>query len=173
MTASTVYTPVSLDVAHGLALEEDAARSAPPPTARQRYTALLRDLAAFMDEHEEFPEPYVHPDGMLHFTCGGGPGTRETLAALRRALGGKWTKDARDDGYIEIKGEWHGRRVLLSASREAVCRKVVTGTREVTEIVKDPAKLAEVPEIEVTRTEDIIEWVCEPVTAPARAAVAA
>jgi len=169
----TAITPAERDIAHGLALEEDAARTGPPLTARQRYTALLRDLAAFMDEHEEFPEPYVHPGGELHFTCGGRPGARETLAGIRRALGGKWAKDARGDGYIEIRGQWRGHRVQLSASREAVCRKVVTGTREVTEIVKDPEKLAEVPDIEVTRIEDVVEWVCEPITAPAGTDVAA
>lgn len=133
---------------------------------RQRYTALLRDVAAFMDEHEEFPEPYVHPGGELHFCFSG----RETLAAVRRALGGEeWVKDAREGGgggYFELRGKWRGVTVRLSAARDAVCTRVVTGTEdcEVEEIVT-PAVTRK-----VTKPVDIVEWVCEPVTAPAAAA---
>lgn len=47
-------------------------------------------------------------------------------------------------------------------SRDAVCERVVTGTREVTEEVPDPDALASVPKVTVTKTVEDVEWVCKP-----------
>lgn len=159
----------------GFTPAEEDIRERREKNQRERYINLLKDLIGLLDGHPEFPEPYVNPDGRLHFTFHGN-GARERLAAVMRTLRGGWTKnpvETEDSSYFECKGEWRGYAVILSTSRSTVCKRVVKGTREVTEKIKDPEKLAEVPEIEVTRTEDIVEWVCEPITKPEAASAPA
>lgn len=51
-------------------------------------------------------------------------------------------------------------KVVVYTARENVCRKVVTGTREVTSTVRDPELLEQVPLVEVTETVEDVEWVC-------------
>ena len=46
-------------------------------------------------------------------------------------------------------------------NRANVCERVVTGTRTITETVRDPALVDAVPLVEVTREEEIVEWVCD------------
>lgn len=154
---------------------------AAPPAAlsaqeRQRaaYTDMLRDLAAHLGAHPVIlPEPYRIGGREVHFNFLHGDDPRGALAAAARTFAPctweKRTRDYKEGGtsYFEMSAEWHGWRIEMTAFRDAVCKRVVTGTREVTETVKDPDRLAEVPEVEVTRTEEIIEWVCEPVMAPA------
>ena len=103
----------------------------------------------------------------MHFLRG--TEERECLAATARALPCAWRKDVRGGEYAEyfdLYGEIGGLKIKLTAYRDTVCKRVVTGTREVTEVVKDPAKLAEVPEVEVTRTEEVIEWDCGTLLGP-------
>lgn len=54
-----------------------------------------------------------------------------------------------------------GFTIQLYGERDAVCRRVVTGTRQVEE--PDPELVKTLPT--VTRDEEIVEWICEPVTA--------
>jgi hypothetical protein len=139
-----------------------------PPTERERYITLLGALADLMREHPEIPQPYTRGNGQVHFIVFS-KDALEIIAVIRRAIGGKWDKKPRENDsgdYYDFIGGWHGFEVEISTYRETVCTRVVTGTREVTEMVKDPAKLAEVPEIEVTRTEDVIEWDCGSLLAP-------
>lgn len=136
-----------------------------PPSERQRYLALLADLASLMQKHPWVPEPYVHSTSSVQFCIFSGD-ARQHAAELRRLIGGTWDKSPSGEGYFHFDGSWHGFTVTISVYREAVCRRVVTGEREVTETVKDPEALAAVPEIEVTRTETVYEWVCEPLLAP-------
>jgi hypothetical protein len=60
----------------------------------------------------------------------------------------------------------HGLKVKVTTYRDAVCERVVTGTREVTREVRDPDALAAVPTTTVTETVEDVEWVCAPLTAP-------
>jgi hypothetical protein len=136
------------------------------PTERERYRALLRDLDRILGEHPEIPQPRI--DGSIRFGIWVGD-VPQLVAAIRRAIGGKWDKRPRDNeygAYFDYVTEWHGFPVAVVTSRDEVCRKVVTGTRTVTRTVPDPEALAKVPMVEVTEDVEDFEWVCEPVLAP-------
>jgi hypothetical protein len=137
------------------------------PEARADYAALLVDVAGILRQHPEIPRPHIYHDS-VHYNIFGA-GAAETLAAARRAIPCTWAKGTSESGgnsYFNLEGQWHGFPVVLTTSRDVVCRRVVKGTREVTKKVPDPAALAAVPEIEVTETVEDIEWICEPVTRP-------
>lgn len=143
------------------------------PDERQRYVTLLADLARILREHPGIPKPDIYTDEIRFAVFGSD--AREIIAAARRAIGGTWAKQPRENQYgtyLDYTREWHGFPVRLTTARDEVCRKVVTGTREVTRKVPDPEALAKVPEIEVTETEEISEWVCEPLLAPRTAELA-
>ena len=96
-----------------------------------------------------------------------GDDNKAGMAAAARALRGPWVKTG-DGTYFDLSGRVAGLSVRLCAYRDQVCTKVVTGTREVTKMVKDPAALASVPEIEVTETVEDVEWQCSPLLASRR-----
>jgi hypothetical protein len=140
---------------------------------RAAYVAGLRVLARILENHPEVPLPFAGTGTplTLHFLTGSGD--REKMAAAARALPCQWVKGTRDYGdlggaYFDLSGDLAGLRVQLTAAREDVCERIVTGTREVTEMVKDPVLLDAVPLTEVTRTVEDVEWRCRPVTAPAK-----
>lgn len=135
------------------------------PTAAD-LGAGLRKLAALV---ESFDDTYVQAI-RLHYCLNGilvPLESGEALAHLvRRAVqhGATATKD--------IGGKYAGAHLSFGcvglrawADREQICRRVVTGTREVTETVPDPDLLALVPTIEQTRIVEDVEWVCEPLLA--------
>lgn len=139
---------------------------------RAGYIDGLRCLADILEDDDAVPLPY-HGDGTAITISAflNAPDPRAALAAAARAFRGMtWRKDVRESeygDYFDLEGELHGLKLVLTAYRDAVCERVVTGTREVTEMVKDPEALAAVPEVEVTRTVETVEWVCGSVLAPA------
>lgn len=90
----------------------------------------------------------------------GDPEKQRTLAVqIIRAIGGHW--DKADKGFFHFTHQVAPGVILeVIVEREAVCRRVVTGTREVTRTI--PAIEAQ-PEREVTETVEDVEWECEPV----------
>jgi hypothetical protein len=138
------------------------------PTERERYIEGLRGLAAVLEQNEDIPLPYAGTgtDIGINFLSGDDP--RGAMAAAARAFPCKWDKQVwgQKEAYFDLKGQLGALRVSLTAYREVVCKRAVVGTREVTEKVKDPEKLAEVPEIEVTREEEIVEYDCGSLLAP-------
>jgi len=158
------------------AISPEKAAGAPDDEATRRaaYVAGLRVLAGILENHPEVPLPFHGSASPLTFHFLAGNGDRERMAAAARALPCTWRKGARDYGelggaYFDLAGDLAGLKVQLTAAREDVCEKVVTGKREVTEMVKDPVLLAAVPLTEVTREVEEVEWRCRPVTAPAKA----
>jgi hypothetical protein len=134
-------------------------------TEQERQADGLRVIASVLDLNPGMPGLLQATPLMFVFW---GDDAREQMAAAARAFPCKWQKKVIDREYgsfFYLDGQIGGIEISLSAPRDAVCRRVVTGTREVTETVKDPAKLAEVPEVEVTRTEETVEWICEPLLA--------
>lgn len=94
----------------------------------------------------------------------------QALADAARAFPCSFTKSTSGEGgkWFDLLGRLGGPGglgVQLSAYREAVCTRVVTGTREVTKKVKDPDLLERVPEVEVTETVEDVEWRCHPLLA--------
>jgi hypothetical protein len=144
-----------------------------PSNHRADYVKGLRALADILEASPEVPLPYtgsvseIAINAFLH-----SKDPRAAIVATVRAFTGvAWDKETRDgkgsdDSYFDMLGSLHGLRLRLTSYRDAVCERVVTGTREVTETVKDPAKLAEVPEIEVTKTVEEVEWRCAPILKP-------
>lgn len=159
-------TAISPETATG-APDDEAAR-------RARYAAGLRVLAGILENHPEVPLPFHGSVSPLTFHFLAGNGDRERMAAAARALPCKWAKGTRDYGelggaYFDLSGDLAGLKVQLTAAREDVCERIVTGTRPVTELVKDPVLLDAVPLTEVTRQVEDVTWRCRPVLAPARA----
>jgi len=85
-----------------------------------------------------------------------GPEQRETMRALRKAIGGKWEKGGHGSRF-ELTREWGEGEVTISleieGERENICQRIVTGTRvrEIPEVEYQPARTEEVEEV---------EWVC-------------
>jgi hypothetical protein len=149
-------------------------------TRRAAYIAGLRALAGKLEASPgEVPLPSAGRLEPLafHFLAGDDP--RTAMAAAARAIGGTWDKNVRDYGdaggssYFDLTTSIHGLRIIMTAYRDAVCEKVITGTHDVTEVVPDPELLAAVPLIKVTRPVDEVQWVCGPVMAAAAGATAA
>lgn len=86
------------------------------------------------------------------------------FARAAKASGHTVSKDI-DERWHNLDIDVAGIKIKVLAYREEVCDRVVTGTETVTKTVKDPARLAEVPEIEVTETVETVEWVCRPILA--------
>lgn len=139
---------------------------------RAGYTAGLRALADLLDTHPEVPLPY---DGSavpltIHHLYARDPErtVREEFQATLRALPGR--KDKAPDGtYFDVEFELHGLKLTVTAFRDDVCERVVTGTREVTREVPDPDALAAVPTTTITETVEDVTWECRPLLAPAEA----
>lgn len=110
-------------------------------TRRAEFCQSLRDFATFLEQHPDVPQP---KHVMINFF----PDDREALAAIARAA--SWTKDY-TDSWFSLRREFGGDLVFdVTIERQAICRKVATGTRIV------EAKPA-VPE----HTEETFEWVCD------------
>jgi hypothetical protein len=146
---------------------------------RAAYIKGLRTLASALEDHPEIPLPYEGTGTRLTFNdflTGDDP--RAAMAETARLLPCTWSKqfwgseDEPSNSYFSLVGEIAGLKVELISFRNAVCERVVTGTREVTEKVKDPAALAEVPEVEVTRTVEDYVWDCGTLLGPRPAVTA-
>ena len=131
---------------------------------RAEYTKGLRALADLLDANPDLDLPWEgsHPQyGTLSVITLADEGAAQ-IAAWAKALPGTKKKEVRDTHFY-LKGSLHGLHMRVIANRDQVCRRVVTGTREVTEEVPDPEALASVPTVTVTKTVEDVEWVCEPI----------
>lgn len=159
-------------------LEEHANRVAPaeevakPESARAAYIRGLREIADWLAEHPEVPLPY-HA-GYTHKGAGVGPvlrvyamhehdgrTEREIIRDSARAMGhaNKGVSIGEDPDFV-VWRQFGGIAFMVQATREEVCERVVTGTREVTVKERDPKALAAVPMVEVTKTVEDVEWIC-------------
>lgn len=137
-------------------------------TARAEYIAGLRALADLMEAQPGLPIPDGGADG--EFAWNVWPhavaDVPARVAELRRMLPGPASKnDPTENGgdgyaakYYELTVPLRGVRLVISTYRDAVCERVVTGTREVTKTVPVQTE-------EVTVTEDVVEWRCKPLIA--------
>lgn len=80
---------------------------------------------------------------------------RAVANTIRRAIGGEWTKGGSGSAF------WLSRKtddldLTIFCNREQVCRRVVTGTEEVT-----------LPAVEArperTEVREVVEWQCDPI----------
>lgn len=139
---------------------------------RAGYTAGLRALADILDQHPEIPLPYEGRLGTISWPVY--DGGAERLAAIARVvIPGRREKDTSLDGYFKVIGKLHGLSLEVWSTRQLVCERIVTGTREVTREVPDPEALAAVPTVTVTETVEDVTWECAPLLAGEAEAVPA
>lgn len=129
---------------------------------RAAVVAGYRMLADLLEQHPELPIPYHGPASgtelriyMLH-------SNRSAFVEAVRALPGRLDKSVANDTYV-VTAQLEGIAVEVVAYRDKVCKRVVTGTREVTKTIPDPD--VEVPVVEVTEVVEDVEWVCTPLLA--------
>lgn len=131
---------------------------------RAEYVAGLRRIADALEADPSLPLPYEGASGDMGrlsvFTS-----TREELQAWSRVMDGVKRKDVDNDAHygFRLLGAAAGVNLIVYADRQEVCRRVVTGTREVTRTVPDLS--VQVPMVEVTETVEDVDWICEPLLA--------
>lgn len=136
---------------------EIAERAAVDP--RVEWLDSLRQIADWLAEHPEVPQPYHLIGSELYIYLHGGD-SRTKLAAIARAFG---NADKRVDGSrFGVARRFGAITLIASAAREEVCERVVIGTREVTEDKPDPAAVAALPKVPVTTVVEDVRWVCPP-----------
>jgi hypothetical protein len=82
-----------------------------------------------------------------------GPGAKQVMAILRKVFSpGRWDKRT-DSYYFALKREVNGLNIEIKAYRDAVCQRVVVGTKTVIHkaVEARPETVEEVEEV---------EWVC-------------
>lgn len=139
-------------------------------TERADYIAGLRALADLLESTPELPLP-TEPSAFewqIGYKYPTNEAKRAGLAEIARLIPGRFDKNdpAESDynaKYFELTGRLAGILVRIWAERDAVCRRVVTGTRQVTEMVPAP----DAPLVAVTKTVEDVEWRCEPLLAEA------
>jgi hypothetical protein len=116
----------------------DASLSTQEADRRAAFIRSLRDAAQFLEDHPAVKAPrYVTMNVFVN--------TRDEIADQARAA--SWLKDYNDTWFNLRRQFGEDLSIEINASRETVCRKVVTGTRVV------PAR----PECVV----DVYEWECD------------
>jgi plasmid stabilization system protein ParE len=120
--------------------------------------AGFRRAADLIEAHPELARPAVLADGDLRwwlysYECP--DGVPAMVAAIRRAVGGKWDK-AETPGIGEPEMTFSRKGYAITVKREAVCVRRVVGTETVTLPAVEAA-----PERTVDR--EIVEWDCEPI----------
>jgi hypothetical protein len=137
---------------------------------RAGYIEGLRMLADALERHPDLPLPVqgvVVPVTWTFWSSAGDPKAAMALAAM--ALPARpWRKEYRDEddpllAKLDMLGTLGTLRVRLTAYRDSVCTKVVTGSHEVTEEVPDPEALARVALTTVTRVVEDVTWDCHPI----------
>lgn len=128
-------------------------------------TSNLRAIAELLDDVELPHEPYITNSVtgvvtahwyLMHDTDE--PGQKSAAAAIIRTVGGHWDKTDRYDGQIAWQQERDGVVFHVAVTREAVCERVVTGTKKITV----PAVEAQPERVE---TVEDVEWRCMPLLA--------
>lgn len=81
----------------------------------------------------------------------------EEIRKYIQAIGGNWIKKADNDTY-DIVREFPGSDIglLLYASHEAICKRIVKGTVRVPEQVIEATEARVIP----AHDEELVEWVC-------------
>lgn len=109
----------------------------------------LRDLADFMEEHEDLTSGYIQPFSLYLFA-----GDVKDMAEKGRMLGASKKDEA--GGYYSLNKSFGVHSVSLNILRDKICAKVQVGTKTVSQ--PDPELLKDVPLVEVE--EPVYEWTC-------------
>ena len=133
-----------------------------PKGEREQYIAGLRALASALEVDETLPLPQSEISWPVQIYdenyAADDDAVKVILAKIARLMDGPVRKDYKDDEYFRMRGTIGGLQIRPWAMREQVCRKVVKGTKEVTEKVATQFET-------VTTTVDDVEWECSPLLA--------
>lgn len=132
-----------------------------PSTDRERTVRHLRDLANFLERHDEIQAPhpfssevYSNPYYKANpFTFW--PESAEAAAEIVKAIGGHWEKSIiMDDQYMQFRGTFSDDAIFVDVmvSRELVCTPKVVGKKT----VKKPVSTTVYEDVEV----DEVEYEC-------------
>lgn len=127
------------------------------PTDRDKYTNGLRMLADFLDENQDFNLPHMGCDEysrVLWFEYGND--AKYKIKAMARNLPGKIEKSYSESDF-NLTGKLDGLHYKIFAKREAICERIVTGTKM--EIMKVP--IGEVEYEYVEKEVEIVDWICD------------
>jgi hypothetical protein len=127
-----------------------------PEVAREQYIAGLRALADALDADETLPLP-ISEIAWPVWGYEGDEAAAATLAKIARLMDGPVRKKYDDDFFL-LFGTIRGLPIRPWAMRDMVCRKVVKGTKEITENIPTGFET-------ITKTVEDVEWVCEPLLA--------
>lgn len=131
-----------------------------PTERRAEYVAGLRALADMLETNPHLRLPLAETFTVF---CA----DKDALHAWLRVIPGTKAKRPNDSTGHMIVGQPrgvfgpHGFHAWIK--RDEVCTRVVTGTREVVEMVPAPGA----PMVEVRKTVEDVEWICEPLLAEA------
>lgn len=108
----------------------------------------LRELADFIEDHPELPitQPYLT---LTFWIWSEGEEGKRKAAIAARAFGN--AQKIHGGGYLDIRKKFGPIAVDFTVSRDAVCRRIVTGTKVT------PAETRVIPE----RVEETVEWICD------------
>lgn len=122
---------------------------------RAEYVSGLRAIADILDANPALPLPYPGASDYAPFSwyVTSGKEQKATAAAIVRAIGGRWDKDATHPNLFVISTRLRGLLVDVTADRDQVCTRRIVGSQTV--IKKIPTAFEE-REIK----QDIIEWDC-------------
>lgn len=135
-------------------------------TDRAAYISGARKFLDILEAHEEIPVPYfghspLYCRATIHFLFG--DGSKARMAAAARAFPGPLEKGVTAGTYFDLRGNIDGFYYELTAYRDEVCERVVTGVETVTRRIPDPS--VTVPTVEVTDEVETVEWRCGPILA--------
>lgn len=121
----------------------------------------IRALADFIEAHPDLGTYYPS----MFNVWGWNEADQKAWLARAAVAFGACTKETAGESFFLRKDFGHGVFLDANTFREQVCERVVT-TETVTEKVRDEAAveaaLAAIPEVEVTREVERVEWRCPP-----------
>jgi hypothetical protein len=115
------------------------------------FAASLRLIAAFYDEHPDMPVPYLGLDDELSIYIVNSQNPTATLAAVAKQFGR--AQKTMGETFFNVGRRFGAITLRAMAYREAVCERVVTGTRTVERPITETVGTEEV-------TEEVVEWRC-------------
>jgi hypothetical protein len=114
----------------------------------KEYADSLRLIADWFEQHEEIPLQSTY-DTFSYYALD----TRDEMAMLAKALGGKVEKEFEDD-WFRLKRQFGKITFIATANRAQVCRKVIVGKKTVVQSVPESYRDESV---EV----DDVRWECD------------
>jgi len=120
---------------------------------RAEYIAALRKVADILEDNPQLRLPYQ--DSFTFHFLSDGSGAVPNMVEAAKCFGIDFEKRPWDN-YFDLDGFVGPIKIQLSSMRDDVCKRVVTGRREIVE----PEVIYTATGNMVTRIEEDVDWVC-------------